>query len=171
MNRSLRLRPVSVLSAIALAACGSTNHGPTVASLGGGTHTRHSASSRSVARGHGDLADATVVGTAPNCYRGNTDRSGRLTVAPHGLQTAHGCATARDDTPFGLLSVEVVCAVRALGDCHGGNGNGVLSRLATLSHLLHTPFDASAARNTKAIYPSPGHYVAPRPAAQQSLRP
>lgn len=120
---------------------------------------------------NGDLADATVTGAAPNCYRGNADRSGRPTTAPPGLQVAHVCATQRGADLFGVLGVEVACAVRAFGSCNGGNGNRVLSSLATLSHPLHTSFHASAVRNTRAIYPSPGHYVAPRPAPQPSLHP
>jgi hypothetical protein len=43
MKRSLRLIPVSVVSAIALAACGSS-HSQTVPSLGGGTHMQQSGS-------------------------------------------------------------------------------------------------------------------------------
>jgi len=121
---------------------------------------------------NGDLAGATVPGSAPNCYRGNTDRSGRLTSAPHGLQAAHGCAAPRGGTLFGVLGVEVLCASRGVfGDCRGGTGNAALSPLATLSHLLHTSFDAGAVLNTRAIYPTPGNYVAPRPAPQPSLRP
>jgi len=120
---------------------------------------------------NGDLANATVAGGAPNCYRGNTDRSGPLTGAPHGLQAAQGCAAPRGGTFFGMVGVEVVCAARAFGDCHGGNGNAALSSLATLSHLLRTSFDASAVLNTRAIYPPPGNYVAPRPAPQPSLHP
>jgi hypothetical protein len=44
MNHSLRLIPASVMSAIALAACG-TSHSPAVPSLGGDSHTQASASS------------------------------------------------------------------------------------------------------------------------------
>ena len=120
---------------------------------------------------NGDLADVTVPGSAPNCYRGNTDRSGRLTSAPHGQQAAHGCAAPRGGTLFGVLGVEVLCAARVFGDCHGGTGNAALSPLAALSHLLRTSFDAAAVLNTRAIYPTPGNYVAPRPAPQPSLRP
>ena len=43
--------------------------------------------------------------------------------------------------------------------------------LAALSHLLHTSFDASAVLNTRASYPPPGNYVAPRPVPQPSLHP
>ena len=120
---------------------------------------------------NGDLADVTVPGSAPNCYRENTDRSGRLTSAPHGQQAAHGCAAPRGGTLFGVLGVEVLCAARVFGDCHGGTGNAALSTLAAFSHLLHTPFDAAAVLNTRAIYPTPGNYVAPRPAPQPSLHP
>jgi hypothetical protein len=119
---------------------------------------------------NGDLADATMAGSAPNCYRGNTDRSRPLTSAPYGLQAAQACATPRGNTIFGVPGVEVLCAVRAFGDCHG-NGNAALSPLASLSHLLHTSFDAAAVLNTRAIYPPPGNYVAPRPAPQPSLHP
>ena len=118
----------------------------------------------------GDLADATVADTASNCYRGNTHRSGRPTTAPHGLQP-EDCAGRRGRTVVGVLGVQVACAARAFGGCHWGTGNAVLSSLATLSHLLHIPFDASTVRNTRAIYPSPGRYVAPRPASQPSLHP
>jgi len=118
---------------------------------------------------NGDLAGATVPGSAPNCYRGNADRSGRLTSAPHGLQAAHGCAAPRGGT---LLGVELLCAARGvLADCHGGTGNAALSPLAALSHLLRASFDAAAVLNTRAIYPTPGNYVAPRPAPQPSLHP
>lgn len=120
---------------------------------------------------NGDLAEATVTGDAPNCYRGNADRPDRLTTAPPGLQAAHKCAAQRGTAPFGVLAVEVACAARVFGDCHGGNRNGVLASLANLSELLHTSFDASAVLNTRAIYPSPGHYVAPRPAPQPPLHP
>jgi hypothetical protein len=120
---------------------------------------------------NGDLADATVAGSAPNCYRGNTDRSGPLTGAPPGLQAAQGCAAPRGGTFFGVLGVEVLCAARAFGDCHAGYGNAALSSLAALSHLLHTSFDASAVLNTRASYPPPGNYVAPRPVPQPSLHP
>ena len=119
----------------------------------------------------GDLADATVADTASNCYRGNTHRSGRPTTAPHGLQAGQACAARRGATLVGVLGVQVACAARAFGGCHWGTGNAVLSSLATLSHLLHIPFDASTVRNTRAIYPSPGRYVAPRPASQPSLHP
>ena len=119
---------------------------------------------------NGDLADATVAGSAPNCYQGNTDRSGRLTGAPPGPQEARGCAS-RGGTLFGVLGVEVLCAARVFGDCHGGTGNAALSPLAALSHLLRTSFDAAAVLNTRAIYPTPGNYIAPRPAPQPSLRP
>ena len=120
---------------------------------------------------NGDLADATVAGSAPNCYLGNTDRSGPLTGAPPGLQAAQGCAAPRGDTFFGVLGVEVLCATRTFGDCHVGYGNAALSSLAALSHLLHNSFDASAVLNTRASYPPPGNYVAPRPAPQPSLHP
>jgi len=120
---------------------------------------------------NGDLADATVAGSAPNCYLGNTDRSGPLTGAPPGLQAAQGCAAPRGDTFFGVLGVEVLCATRTFGDCHAGYGNAALSSLAALSHLLHNSFDASAVLNTRASYPPPGNYVAPRPAPQPSLHP
>jgi hypothetical protein len=119
---------------------------------------------------NGDLADATVADSAPNCYRGNTDRSGRPTTAPHGSQP-EDCAGRRGGTRPGALEVQVVCAARAFGGCHWGTGNAVLNSLATLSHLLHIPFDAAAVRNARAIYPSPGHYVAPQPATQPSLHP
>jgi hypothetical protein len=120
---------------------------------------------------NGDLADATVAGSAPNCYRGNTDRSGPLTGAPPGLQAAPGCAAPRGGTFFGVPGAEVLCAARAYVDCQSGYGNAALSSLATLSHLLHTSFDASAVLNTRASYPPPGNYVAPRPAPQPSLHP
>jgi len=120
---------------------------------------------------NGDLADATVAGSAPNCYRGNTDRSGPLTGAPPGLQAAQGCAAPRGGTFFGVLGVEEVCAARAGVDCPAGYGNAALSLLAAWSHILHTSFDASALLNTRAIYPPPGNYVAPRPAPQPSLHP
>ncbi len=116
---------------------------------------------------NGDLAEATVADSAPNCYRGNTDRSRRPTSVPASLQAAQTCPSG--DNLFGVVGVQVLCAVRAFGDCHGGNGNAVLSRLAALSQLLHTNFDASAVRDTRAIYPSPGHYTAPRPSSQASL--
>jgi hypothetical protein len=120
---------------------------------------------------NGDLADATVDGSAPNCYRGNTDGYGRLTSAPPGLQAAQRCAAPHGDTFFGVPGVEVLCAVRAFTDCNS-NGNAALSSLAALGHLLHTSFDAPAFRNTRATYPPPGHYAAPRPAPQQpSLHP
>jgi hypothetical protein len=118
---------------------------------------------------NGDLADAEVADSDPNCYRGNTDRSGRPASAPHSLPAVQTCGAPDGDTLFGVLGVQVLCAVRAFGDCHGGNGNGVLRPLAALSHLLHTSFDASAVRDTRAIYPSPGRYIAPWPAPQASL--
>ena len=117
---------------------------------------------------NGDLADATVADGTPNCYQDNADRFGGLTTAPHGLQAASGCAASRRGTFFSVLGLQVVCAVRAFGDCHGGNGNAVLSPLARLSHVLHAPFDASMLQNTRAVYPPPGHYLAPRPAPQAS---
>jgi hypothetical protein len=111
---------------------------------------------------NGDLADATVAENAPNCYRGNTDRSA--------LPPAQRCAVAHGNAFFGVLGMQVLCAVRAFGDC-GGNGNAALSPLSDLSHALHIPFDASTVRNTRAVYPPPGNYIAPRPAPQASLHP
>ena len=119
---------------------------------------------------NGDLADATVADSTPNCYRSNTDQSGRPTVAPQRLQVAQKCAPPRGDTFFGVLGVEVLCAVRAFGDTFADNGNAT-NGLTTLSRLFHTSFDPSAIRNARAIYPSPGNYVAPRPAPQPSLHP
>ncbi len=120
---------------------------------------------------NGDLEDAALPATAPDCFRGNADRSGRLTVAPHGLPVGQDCAAHRGDTLFGVLGVQLLCAVGAFGDCHGGNGNAVLRPLAALSHLLQVPFDAAAVRDTRAIYPAPGRYVTPWPGRQPSLHP
>jgi hypothetical protein len=119
---------------------------------------------------NGDLADATLAGTAPNCFLGNVDRSGRLTVASQDLQQAQSCGAPRGDSFFGVPAVEVLCAVRAFGDCYRSDQNA-LSELTTMSQLLHIPFDASTVRNTRAIYPSAGNYVSPRPAGQPSLHP
>jgi hypothetical protein len=119
---------------------------------------------------NGDLADATTGDGTPNCYRANTDPSGHLTAAPHGLQTAQKCAAPRGNTLFGVPGVQVLCAVRAFGDCQHGNGNAVLSSLVRLSRLLHASFDAAAVVNTKAVYPAPGDYVAPRPDARSSAK-
>ena len=109
---------------------------------------------------NGDLADATVADSAPNCYRGNTQRSGR--------PLAQRCAAAHGHGFFGVLGVQV-CAVRAFGDCD--NRSAALSPLSDLSRALHIPFNASTVRNARAVYPSPGHYVASPPGPQPSLRP
>lgn len=113
---------------------------------------------------NGDLADATVADGAPNCYRSNTDPA-----APQRLQVAQKCGP-HGDSFFGALGVQVACAVRAFGDCSADNANAT-NGLTTLSRILHTSFDASAIPKTRAIYPSPGNYVAPRPAPQPSLHP
>jgi hypothetical protein len=57
MNRSLRLIPISVLSAVALAACGSS-HSPTVPSVGGGAQSASSAPSGSLAAARAAVACA-----------------------------------------------------------------------------------------------------------------
>jgi hypothetical protein len=110
---------------------------------------------------NGDLADATVADSAPNCYRGNTQRSGR--------PLAQRCAAAHGHAFFGVLGVQVLCAVRAFGDCH--NGSAAFRPLSDLSHALHIPFNASTVRNARAVYPSPGHYVASPLGPQPSLHP
>jgi hypothetical protein len=119
---------------------------------------------------NGDLADATMAGKPANCFRDNSDGHGPPTMAPRGLQAAHGCAARRGDSLLGVLGVQLLCAVRAFGDC-GGNGSAALPVLASFSRALNARFDASALHNTRASYPAPGRYVAPRPGPQPSLRP
>jgi hypothetical protein len=62
MNRSLRLIPLSLLSTIALAACGSASNNSTVPSLRGDTHTEASATPGSLAAARAAVACARQHG-------------------------------------------------------------------------------------------------------------
>ena len=95
MNHSLRLIAVSVLSAIALAACGSASHSPTVPSLPG-AHTEPSPSSGSLAAWRSAVACARQHGM-PGLPDPVIGAGGRMTIpggTPHptpAVQSA--CAT------------------------------------------------------------------------------
>ncbi len=96
MNRFLRLTPICLLSAIAIAACGSSQT-QTLPSLGGGTQTQQSGSSGSLA-----TARAAVV-----CARQHG-----MPGVPDPVLGANGQVTIPGGTPDPTPAVRSACAVQ-----------------------------------------------------------
>ena len=119
---------------------------------------------------NGDLADATVQHDPGDCFFRNSDASGALTTSPVNLDTAATeCGQPGGGGALGTLGIEVACASNAFGPCSNGTGDGALAGIRMLAGLLHSSYDTSTLQRTRAVYPSPGNYVAPRPAPQPSM--
>jgi hypothetical protein len=97
MSRSLRLIPLSFLSVIALAACGSSSNTATVPSLAGGTHTEASAAPGSLAAARAAVACARKHG---------------MPGVPDPVVGADGQVTIPGGTPTPTPAVRSACAAQ-----------------------------------------------------------
>jgi hypothetical protein len=104
MNRSIRLIPLAALSAIPIAACGSTRHNATVASLPGGYHALSVASDAQPTASTGALSASRA---AVACAR----QHGMPSV-PDPVIGADGRVTIPGGTPVPTPAVRSACAAQ-----------------------------------------------------------
>jgi len=66
---------------------------------------------------NGDIAEITETARPTNCYHGNTDRSGRLTTSPAGLQQSKPSCTGRDapPDPNPAFTNQILCDTQLVG--------------------------------------------------------